>query len=200
MSAGKKEQILVTLLSSFFNFLNTLRQSTNNFLEQNLTWFEYFNLINQFFDNKNNNWNYNFKNKGFFFPNYSINFNKFVNFNLNVKSIFLKKVQTILPIFTFFIYNVDKNIRKFSRGKSGKYTFIWKYVAPYKRPYISLKWLIKDIKFNSNHKLFDRLTDTFLKLTKDPKASFAWRSNTFAHNYVFKNLKKTLMTTSRTVI
>jgi hypothetical protein len=37
MSAGKKEQILVTLLSSFFNFLNTLRQSTNNFLEQNLT-------------------------------------------------------------------------------------------------------------------------------------------------------------------
>jgi hypothetical protein len=36
-------------------------------------------------------------------------------------------------LFSFYIYKVDKKIYKNSRGKSGKHTFVWKYIAPYKR-------------------------------------------------------------------
>jgi hypothetical protein len=41
-----------------------------------------------------------------------------------IKNYLLTKFLKITPIFSYFIYSVDKNIRKFSRGKSGKYTFI----------------------------------------------------------------------------
>lgn len=55
---------------------------------------------------------------------------------LNIGSImdfFFKKTQ---PIFTLYIYKVNKNIYKNTRGKSGKFTFIWKYVPLYKRLFI----------------------------------------------------------------
>ena len=201
MKSGKREQTLVIVMIGFFNFLNDTIKNTHNSGEVNLSWFEHFNLINQFFINKQTNCDYDFKNKGFLFSNYTTNFNnKLERVDLNVKSIFLKKLKNILPVFTFFIYNVDKNIRKYSRGKSGKYVFVWKYVAPYKRPHISLKWILKDVKFNNNFKISKRLSDTFYKLSYEPKTSFAWRSNIFAHNYAFKNLKKTLMTSSRTTV
>jgi hypothetical protein len=41
-----------------------------------------------------------------------------------VKSFLLKILSQVSPVFSYFIYSVDKNIRKFSRGKSGKYTFL----------------------------------------------------------------------------
>jgi hypothetical protein len=37
---------------------------------------------------------------------------------------FYSKLTQFKPVFNFFVYNVDKNIKKFSRGKSGKYVFI----------------------------------------------------------------------------
>jgi len=51
----------------------------------------------------------------------------------NVFSFFFKELVTILPIFSLYIYKVDKFIYKNTRGKSGKFTFIWKYITPYKR-------------------------------------------------------------------
>jgi hypothetical protein len=41
-----------------------------------------------------------------------------------VKNFIFSKLIQLTPIFSFFIYNVDKNIKKFTRGKSGKYVFI----------------------------------------------------------------------------
>jgi hypothetical protein len=41
-----------------------------------------------------------------------------------IKNFFIEKISQVAPIFSYFIYSVDKNIRKYSRGKSGKYTFI----------------------------------------------------------------------------
>ena len=35
----------------------------------------------------------------------------------------------MLPMFSFYIYKVDKKIFKNTRGKSGKFTFIWKYIT-----------------------------------------------------------------------
>ena len=123
---------------------------------------------------------------------------------LVVDDFFFKNLLTnlffkISPIFNFFIYNVDKNIRKFSRGKSGKYVFLWKYIAPYKRPYLVMKLMAKDSKFYQNKLLKDRLQQALLSLSLGENKNFVIKSKTFSHNYVFKNFKKTLFTTYKTV-
>lgn len=99
----------------------------------------------------------------------------------------------VMPIFSFFIYNVDKNIRKFSRGKSGKYTFLWKFIAPHKRHYLVMRWLVKDCKFSPHKKFLERILQSFIDIILNTDDSFVGRSKTFSHNYVFKNFKKTLL-------
>jgi len=37
---------------------------------------------------------------------------------------FFKNVNSLKPLFHFYVYKVDKQIYKNSRGKSGKYTFL----------------------------------------------------------------------------
>lgn len=70
---------------------------------------------------------------------------------------FLTNVNQVLPIFSFYIYKVDKKIFKNTRGKSGKYTFIWKYVAPYKRFFLVLLWFIRELKVLPGRTLVERL-------------------------------------------
>ena len=48
-------------------------------------------------------------------------------------TVFFKQLKALEPLFLFYIYKVDKSIFKNSRGRSGKFTFIWKYITPYKR-------------------------------------------------------------------
>jgi hypothetical protein len=75
--------------------------------------------------NSNFKFNYNFENP---VPlNYSNNLTtleKTLNFTFFLKNYLYFLLSKISPIFSYFIYSVDKNIRKYSRGKSGKYTFI----------------------------------------------------------------------------
>jgi hypothetical protein len=62
------------------------------------------------------------------FPSSSLILNNKKTYSINpdvfTKNTFLAILGRILPIFSFFIYNVEKNVRKFSRNKSGKYLFI----------------------------------------------------------------------------
>jgi hypothetical protein len=104
-----------------------------------------------------------------------------------------------LPIFSFFIYNVEKNVRKFSRNKSGKYLFIWKYIPAYKRFKVSLKLIAKRVKFY-NYKTFEeRVFNLLIDLHLNEKKNFLTKRKNFIYNYVFKNFKKTLMTNYRTI-
>lgn len=119
---------------------------------------------------------------------------------LTIKKEILNKLLFVNPVFAYFIFSVDKNIRKFSRGKSGKYRFVWKYVAPYKRTHIVLKWLAKEIKFINEKTMTNRIQKMFLILKNSPETSFTWKSKQFSHMYVFKNFKKTLMTNLKTTI
>jgi hypothetical protein len=75
---------------------------------------------------------------------------------------------------------------------------VWKFVAPFKRKYLAMKWIAKDIKFYQNKKMQDRLLEAFSNISLNPEKSFAWRSRTFSHNYVFKNFRKTLMSSLKT--
>ena len=116
------------------------------------------------------------------------------------KNFFLFIIGKILPVFTFYIYNVDKNVRKFSRGKSGKYVFVWKYIPLYKRFKTSLKLIAKQVKFY-NYKTFEkRILNLLLDLHFNSKTNFLIKRKNFTYNYVFKNFKKSLMSNLKTLV
>jgi hypothetical protein len=105
--------------------------------------------------------------------NIFVNNDKTINISLFLKNYLYFLLSKVSPIFSYFIYSVDKNIRKYSRGKSGKYVFIWKFIAPYKRIHLAIRWLIKDIKFNQSRIFNERLSKTFDSLVFAPEKSFS---------------------------
>lgn len=145
------------------------------------------------------NFEKNIKNKKFVFPFLSKNESLEVNFSSFFKTSFLNLFNKVNPVFTYFIYSVDKNIRKYSRGKSGKYAFVWKYIAPYKRLYLVMRLFTKELKFRGERQFFERYLNSLQILEKDFKNSFVYQSKNFSHNYVFKNFKKTLLLSLKTV-
>jgi hypothetical protein len=119
--------------------------------------------------------------------------NYYRNYKTSTQSLFFDNLQKHAPIFSFYIRKVDKSIRKNSRGKSGKYTIIWKYVPVYKRLYVLVRWFLRDLKFQKV-KTFDtrfiKILETFLYT---PNVSFLVRLRKFVHNFVFYNFKQTLL-------
>lgn len=110
-----------------------------------------------------------------------------------------KNVYDILPMFSFYIYRVDKKIFKNTRGKSGKFTFIWKYVTPYKRMFLVMHWLMKELRIKPGRHLKERLTSLIHSITVSPKSTWIYRVKKFSHNYVYRNSRQTLAENYRTV-
>ena len=117
------------------------------------------------------------------------NFNKWLFMN----------TQDLLPIFSFYIYKVDKKIFKNTRGKSGKFTFIWKYVSSFKRIHLVMHWLMKELKLKPGKSLGNRLDSLIKTMVFFPKTTWIYRVKKFSHNYVYRNSRKTLAETYRTV-
>ena len=109
-----------------------------------------------------------------------------------------KSIHSFKPIFMFYIYKVDKAIYKNSRGKSGKFTFLWKYVAPYKRSRLIMYWFNKEVKSCKGINFASRLNSTLLKYTTSPKETFIFKARKFSYNYVYSNHKIGLASTYRT--
>ena len=51
----------------------------------------------------------------------------------------IDELEKHIPLFSFYVKKVDKLKRKHSRGKSGKYSIIWKYIPRYKRMLTTLR-------------------------------------------------------------
>ena len=83
----------------------------------------------------------------------------------------LRNVRAVEPLFSFYIYKVDKKIFKNTRGKSGKFTFIWKYVSKYKRANLVIFWLMKELRMNPGRTLYERLYATLNTIVFEPKKS-----------------------------
>lgn len=111
---------------------------------------------------------------------------------------FFKNIYQILPMFSFYIYRVDKKIFKNTRGKSGKHTFIWKYVTPYKRMFLVMHWLLKELRVKQGRSLTDRLDLLVKSIVSSPKSTWAYKVKKFSHNYVYRNSRQTLAETYRT--
>lgn len=111
----------------------------------------------------------------------------------------LKKLSSFSPVFNFYVRKIDKNIRKNSRGKGEKYSIIWKYVPPYKRSYLALRWLFRDLKFQKNFTFVKKLEKTLEAFIFSPHLSFLPRLRKFVHLFVFFNHRLTLMQHLRSV-
>lgn len=117
------------------------------------------------------------------------------NKSLDLKNLLFERLLKQAPLFSFYIRRVDKSIRKNSRGKSGKYTIIWKYVPVYKRLYVTSRWLLKDLKFQKFKTFNERLIKTLETFLLTPDLSFVCRLRRFTHTFVFQNYKKSLLKT-----
>ena len=108
------------------------------------------------------------------------------------------QLRSLKPIFHFYIYKVDKQIYKNSRGKSGKYTFLWKYIQPFKRSNFLLSKLAKDIRFDSAKTFNNRITNIISTYSISINKTFIYKSIRFSNNYVFFNSKNTLLQSYKT--
>ena len=174
------------------------------FKKKKLDWLSLYLLLNNTFNL--NSLNLNFKIDEHPTIKFDLNYNngliskgKFINTDFFIKNFLQLKFNKLTPVFLFFIYNVDKSIKKFSRGKSGKYKFVWKYIPIQKRNNVIFQLLVKDIRFASGKKLTNRVQNSFFSTLLTPDKSFLYRSKIFTYNYIFKNYKKTLMSTLKTI-
>lgn len=137
--------------------------------------------------------------------NAKLNLNNAIESNNLIKSaditpefFYKTSMQQYNLLFSFYIYKVDKNIYKNSRGKSGKFTFVWKYVAPYKRKALISHWLMKEVRISPGKDLQTRTDFVIQKFFSNPQDTLAWRVNRFSINYVYYHLRKSLGETYKT--
>ena len=102
------------------------------------------------------------------------------------------------PGFSFFVQKVNKLKRRHSRGKTGRYEIIWKYVPRYKRLLIVLRWLLKDVQFQKASTLYKRIEKSLENFLFDKTNHLVYNLRQFVHRFVFNRYRKTLLKTLHT--
>ncbi len=119
--------------------------------------------------------------------NYLIFF-KCLHFNQLFENIFKTDI-----FFKFSFHRIDKKIRKFSRGKSGKYKIKFNYIPPFKRFRYILKSIKNEIKFSKGVFYEERFLNFFKTMTYNPQSSFIFRNKRFTYNYINRNMNNTVL-------
>ena len=97
------------------------------------------------------------------------------------------------PSFSFKVQKVDKQVQKYSRGKSGKYSLTWSYLPPKRRWLVVLQWLKKDFIFQKNSTLHGRIHQGIATLLGSPNETSLAHTRRFVHNFIFKKFRKVLV-------
>ncbi len=116
-----------------------------------------------------------------------------------LQNLIFEELEKYTPLFSFYVKKVDKLKRKHSRGKSGKYSIVWKYVPKYRRLTTTLRWLIRDIRFQKAKTFNLRLTRSLELFVFDRSSHLVPQLRQFVHTFVFKHHKKTLIKTLKSV-
>ncbi len=200
---GNRLNSLRLLQNFFFKYL-----VSDIYFDKNLyNWKTCFTMLtSNFTSNLNNNLNNNiynltsFSKKKLNMNNKIINNFIYYNNEHSYKNLLKESFKKFNLIFSFYIYKVDKSIYKNSRGKSGKYTFIWKYIPSYKRSRLIYYWLAKEVKIHSAKTLQNRLNSTLLNFFKTITNTWIWKIKKFSLNYIFYKLRKSLAENYRTSV
>lgn len=110
----------------------------------------------------------------------------------------LDELTTYSPAFSLFAQQVNKLKRRHSRGKSGQYEVIWKYIPRYKRLLVVLRWLLKDVQLQKSKTFQQRLEKSLEILLLNKTDHMVYKFRRFVHKFVFNRFKKTLLKTLRT--
>jgi hypothetical protein len=191
-----------------FKFLsNSINTSFNNYIDSNKieynswpNWKQLFVTLN--YMSYQSNYYSIYNRSGVEFDNYGYQIipeGSHINFKWLLNPIIVDNIDKMLPMFSFYIYKVDKKIFKNTRGKSGKFTFIWKYVSQYKRNFLVMHWLMKELRLKPGRSLQNRVDATIDSLVFSPKKTWIWKVKKFSYNYVYYNCRKSLADTYRTV-
>ena len=123
MRKGKRQLTLAILLKSIKASYN--HSLVSNYSNVNtLNWQTVFNLFSSaYYLNGYTQYPSSLEFKNLY--GFSYNFiGKEHNNSLDMRNVVLTNINNINPLFSFYVYKVDKAIYKNSRGRSGKYTFI----------------------------------------------------------------------------
>lgn len=102
----------------------------------------------------------------------------------NFFNIFINKIYKNSFFFYIHFIKVHKNIRKFSRGKSGKYRAVYKYVPIFKRLKTTLKIFFREVRIKKVNKYFDSLLSCLF--------NFVFKRNKSLINFIKNNTYKKL--------
>ena len=183
---GKKSTSRKVILNSFFFLLkntNSLHQVTHS--NALLLFYSLTNL----FQVSNN--------VGSFSTGVSY-LNKLTNHDVSFTDMCNSSFKNLNLLFSFYIYKVDKHIYKNSRGKSGKFTFIWKYIPSYKRTLRIIYWLVREVKVAPGKNLQHRVNYVLSTFMNNPTNSLILKIKKFSLNYVYFNLRQSLLETYKT--
>jgi hypothetical protein len=199
MRHGKRLKSFSFLLKAIWQLVDFIKTQNDYIFKTHLNWSAIYMTFNYL----------NYNQKYFHMPtmyeevttynNIMTPVGKTITDSWNLNTFLFKNMYEMLPMFSFYIYKVDKKIFKNTRGKSGKFTFIWKYVTQYKRIFLVMHWLLKELRIKPGRTLSDRLDLTLKTLLTEPNKTWMWRARKFSHNYVYRNSRKTLAETYRTV-
>lgn len=106
-------------------------------------------------------------------------------------------INSFLPSFALISERVSKKVRKFTRGKSGRYTRFWVYLPPHKRQSWVCQQLAREIRFGVEKKLRVRIGTTLQTLISDPSTHFLTHQIMRVYRIIFKNYRQTLIKTYR---
>jgi hypothetical protein len=199
MRDGKRYKSMNFFLSVLWNiFLNERTIFKESINSNTVSWQSiYLSLSHIFVKKKHSIYPVNYNVKDFFNTDVSF-YGKHKQNHINVSRNILNNVSKLEPLFLFYVYKVDKNIYKNTRGKSGKYTFIWKYVSVFKRKFLVMHWIMRELKMQSGRTLQDRLNSVLTTLYFTPERTWMWKIRKFSHNYVYYNCRQTLAENYRT--
>lgn len=200
MRKGLKAKVLRVLGSNFFRFFTTLQSNLTPLTFVNWKPVHFF-LNKLLITSKVSYLNPTFPDEtpleiqygNTFFSN-GLSFNATNSFEY----LFFELIKDYFPIFNFAVRKVDKSVRKNSRGRSGKYVIVWKYIPAYKRLYTTLRWFLQDLKFQKNRTFMERFKRILETLMLTPHLSLVCKTRRFVHAYVFHNLKNKLMRNLKT--
>lgn len=191
----KTQTLFISSLQKFFSLHLSPTQTLSP-----LSWkFIYSTLQNSFYtENKSYANTLHYTNQVVNYNHYLNNSSKNISNHSDVFNLLYKNLLNLLPLFSFYIYKVDKKIFKNTRGKSGKFTFIWKFLTPYKRLNWVMYWLSKEIKLKTGKTLHNRFQTLFNDILFNPHNTWVYKVKRFSYNYVYRNCRSTLAENYRT--
>ena len=195
---GKKLKFMILLLKAYDQVFSTVYLRPAYVSSKGCHWREILNLVS-FSSRQDNTFATSHLPYGYatsfqttwqqsrFSPNDTPTLDKFLFKNL-LKLDFL---------FSFYIHKIDKHLFKNSRGKSGKFTFIWKYVPSYKRFNLISHWFMKELRVTPGQTLFIRLINLLRVFLTSFHKSWLWKVKKFSSIFVYSNLRNSLAQTYR---